>query len=108
MSGVDGLLDYSAERLALAPAHLREGLRAYLEDGRPTGDALWCVLADRPFSECAARLDDDAIAGARGLAQFLYNYAPSEAWGSPEKVAAWRERGGLRGVARERGWGGDA
>lgn len=97
MTDLAGVSDYAPEQLHLVPAHLRPSLRAYLEDGRPTGDALWHVLANQPVRECVGRLDDEALAGLRGLIVYLYNYAPAASWGSPEQVEAWGALGGLRG-----------
>ncbi len=94
-----GMFDYRPERLDLVPAHMREGLRRHIEHGIPTGAALGSVLRDACVREVAFRLDDEALAGLRGLVTFLHNYAPGDCWGSRELVEGWRERGGLRGLA---------
>lgn len=41
--------------------------------------------------------DEQNAAAMRAWTMFLYNDAPSECYGSAEKLQAWHERGGLRG-----------
>lgn len=104
MTDLAGLLDYQPERLADCPAHLRAGLQRYIEDGVKPGGALRSVLCDTPLSIAVPRLDDETLAGVRGLVAFLYTFSPSSCWGSPSKVDAWALQGGLNGHLQARGW----
>lgn len=70
------------------PAHLRDGLRGYFLYRQPTGDFLRAALAN-DFAGAVLRADPITERGLHGLAQFLQNFAPERAHGSPAKVAAW-------------------
>ena len=80
----------------LLPDHLHEGVRAYIERGRPTGGFLAAVITgDRHGAAVRAdginrpRLDD--------IFSFFQEQAPHECQGTPGKMASWIERGGLKG-----------
>jgi hypothetical protein len=76
----------------LLPEYMREGFLAYLHLGRPVGHFLTAVLSNDLLEACN-RGDE---ANKRALADYVFvlvNYAPSTAWGSAEKVAAWAEAG---------------
>ncbi|KKN74368.1 hypothetical protein LCGC14_0391690 [marine sediment metagenome] len=74
----------------LIPAHMHEGITAYVETGRPMGHFLTAVLSN-DLREAAARADDENTLALAGWVKFLYNYVPSECWGSLEAMARWRE-----------------
>ena len=78
------------------PEHLRDGLEAHCVSGRPVGQFLTACLSNDLLG-AVSHGDDQSLAGLRGIMQILYNYAPPGSWGSAEKVAAWRARGGLNG-----------
>lgn len=79
---------------SMVPEHIREGLTAYVERGRPTGDFLAAVLGNDLFD--AARLADAMNARyLTRIALFLIWHAPHGAIGSAERVRGWIERGGL-------------
>lgn len=84
------------------PRHLHAGLVRYFVDHIRTGDFLHAVLrAD--WHEAAARADACSLAGLPALRAFLLEACPFDAWGSSEKVAAWRQqRTQLLKVARMR------
>jgi hypothetical protein len=83
--------DYS-----LIPEHCRESMRKYLENGKPAGAFLTAVLQNNLVQAFGAA-DEENTERLKDYAQFCYWEITSEAWGSPEKVAAWIERGGLNG-----------
>lgn len=78
------------ERLIKAgvPEHLRSGLVCYLLHHIPPGHFLTAVL-ENDLMEAMGRADELSLVGLFSLVSFLYNDAPSGAWGSPAKVRAW-------------------
>lgn len=74
------------------PAHMHEGLLAYLRYGRQPGHFLQAVLSN-DLAEACARADEDNQSVLFDYVVFLINYAPSEAWGSPARFRTWIERG---------------
>jgi hypothetical protein len=60
-----------------------------LERERPDpGDFLEAVLCNN-LKEAVGRADDTNLPALPSLVGWLYNFAPSSAWGSPEKVTSW-------------------
>jgi hypothetical protein len=78
--------------IGMIPEHCRQGLLDYLRYGVPPGHFLQAVLSN-DLAEACGRADST---NQRALFEYvfvLYNYAPGAAWGSPEKVKAWIQRG---------------
>jgi hypothetical protein len=90
---------YDRASLSKIPHHCREAMREYIEHGLPIGSFLHAVLSN-DFVEAFGRADETNEARLKDYASFLYCDAPSECWGSPEKVAAWR---GLRAMEAKTG-----
>lgn len=86
---MDKRLDIAVTRL---PQYMREGLLAYLRTGRPPGHFLLAVLSN-DLAEACARADEENRRALYDYIFVLVNTAPSAAWGSPERVAAWVEQG---------------
>lgn len=80
----------------LVPHHLKEGLMRHVVEGGRVGQFLDACLCNDLLG-AVNRGDPESLAGLKGIVQFLYNFAPSDCWGSPAKVAAWRTRGGAGG-----------
>ena len=74
------------------PEHCGDGLLAYLRHGQQPGHFLMAVLSN-DLTEACGRADEENRPLLYEYVYLLYNYAPTEAWGSPEKVRAWIERG---------------
>ena len=72
------------------PEHMRESARQYVEEGRATGRFLTAVLENK-LVEAYSYADDENTAAMRAWAGWLYSDISADAWGSPEKVAAWRK-----------------
>ena len=70
------------------PPHMREGIRAYVTERRPIGGFLTALLSN-DLTNAVMRADDANRAALVEWVGLLYNYAPSDCWGSPERVAAW-------------------
>jgi hypothetical protein len=82
------------------PDHCKEGLRAYIEKGEPVGSFLSALLSN-DLKRTYEKADDTNIGRVKNYLMFLYNEAPSECWGSPDKYAGWQQRGGLNGLPSE-------
>jgi hypothetical protein len=84
------------EGLYLIPRHMCEGVTAYIETGRQVGDFLTAVF-ENDLVRAFGKADATNTAHMRQWAEFMYNYVLLECRGSPAKVKAWQERGGLGG-----------
>jgi hypothetical protein len=80
----------------LVPEHMREGVKIYIERGIPPGDFLTAVIQN-DLKEACGRADEINARRIWHIVNFFYNYAPIDCWGSPGKMAAWIEQGGLYG-----------
>jgi hypothetical protein len=87
-------LNARAAFLQMVPEPLHDGIEQYIERGRPSGDFLTAIYGGDLFA-AATRADQVNRHYLRDIALFLFWHAPSAAIGSPEKVEAWVERGGL-------------
>ena len=76
---------------AMVP-HLAPGLLRWVEHGTPQ------AVLTNDLLEAFTRGDDASLAGLKDIFRFLYNYCPSQCWGSPGKVGAWR---GLDAMEKE-------
>ena len=76
--------------------HTLETISYYIEKGIPTGGFLRAVLENDLCGACG-RADHDNQRALYDIVSFLYNYAPSDCWGSPKNVQEW-----LAKAARER------
>ena len=73
------------------PARMMGGLQHWIEDGIPPGDFLYSVLCNDLMKACQAA-DDENLDNLPAYAAYLYNEAPSQCHGSPEKVRAWAKK----------------
>ena len=70
------------------PEHMIGGVLRYFNDHILPGNFLQALLEDRFMRACKSA-DDENIEALQVWASFLYNMAPNDAFGSPEKVEAW-------------------
>ena len=70
------------------PEHMLEALSRYIDGHQPVGDFLTAVLKNDLRDACG-RADDTNLANLPAFVAYLYNVAPSDCSGSPEKVKAW-------------------
>jgi len=82
---------------SMLPEHMRDSVELYIEDGVRPGSFLTAILENN-FVEAAAHADETNMYNLYNWAKFLYWEAPSECWGSPEKISRWIEKGGLNGI----------
>ena len=66
------------------------GLKRWIEHGTLPGDFLQAVLRN-DFREVCAKADEENLQNLPAYAAYLYNEAPSDCWGSREKMIAWIE-----------------
>lgn len=76
------------------PERMMGGLRRYIERGVLPGDFLRAVLRNDLRAACE-RADDENLRNLPAYVSYLYNKAPSNCWGSPQKVSAWVDKMGL-------------
>ena len=96
MKEIDGIYG----NWSLIPTHMIGGMSRYLSRGILSGGFLTAMLCNDLRDACF-RADDQNRLRLSDYVNFLYNYAPSESWGSPEKVDAWIDSGGLYGKVKE-------
>lgn len=70
------------------PEHMHHALAEYLTDGFLVGGFLSAVLTN-DLKDAVGRADHININALPNYVRFLYNHAPSTAWGSVEAVDAW-------------------
>lgn len=80
------------------PEHMQDDARAYVERGRLSGGFFRAVIGNQ-LVEAFGRADGVNAAAMQDWARWLYNDAPSACWGSPEKISAWIDSGGMTGSA---------
>ena len=78
------------------PSYMEYGLRAYINEGAIPGGFLLAVL-ENDLKGAINRADSSNLKNLVAYSYFLYNDAPADCYGSPEKVAAWAKAGGLKG-----------
>ena len=79
---------------SLIPSHMTGAMRRYIEHGISPGHFLTALLSN-DLRGTFQRADEENSAAVGNYVQFLYNYAPSGCWGSPERFDAWFKQGGL-------------
>lgn len=77
-------VDYST----LPNPDLIGGMQLYIEEGILPGHFLSAVLRNDLF-EAVGRADSYNLSLIPNIVKWIWNEAPSQCWGSPEKVRAW-------------------
>ena len=78
------------------PEHMIDGVLEYFNNHAPPGGFLGAILENK-FMEACVCADEKNLEALSAWAAFLYNEAPTHAYGTPEKVAAWLEAGEKKG-----------
>jgi hypothetical protein len=81
-------MDYK-DNIYMLPEHMRGAMLRWIENGINPGSFLTAVLENN-LLEAYGRADYINQQRMKDYMQYLYNYAPSGCWGSPEKVAKWK------------------
>ncbi|MES2531950.1 MAG: hypothetical protein V4636_13010 [Pseudomonadota bacterium] len=100
MTTIDQLVSQLPEKtrdaLLALPDYMQTGMAYYLAAGIEPGSFLTAVLCNDLRGACM-RADTTNQRRLYDYVFFLYNYAPSTCWGSPEKVDAWIAHRGMQG-----------
>ena len=70
------------------PEYMTGGLEGYLNHGLEPGSFLMAVLCNDFVGVCA-HADDTNLRNLPAYAAYLYNFAPTNSWGSEGKVNEW-------------------
>lgn len=70
------------------PTHMMERLRAYIDRREGVGGFLRAVLTNDLKGACG-KADSTNLLNLPAYVTYLYNNAPYQCWGSPERVAQW-------------------
>lgn len=70
------------------PAHTKMALNNYVENKYSPGGFLWAVLSNDLFG-AVGLADKQNREALSEIVSYVYNYLPSNSWGSEEKVRAW-------------------
>ena len=79
------------------PPHMHHAILGWIEHAEPLGDFLTALLSN-DLMEAFSRADNKNVAAMRQWVDYLYNYAPSGCYGSPQNVVAWWVAGGQEGI----------
>jgi hypothetical protein len=96
-------VEFSEEKLEAAlhvkriPKRMHPGIIKWILIGQIPGQFLTAVI-ENDLREAIGKADDENIKILGAYIQFFYNHAPTGCWGSKEKVAQWKQDGGLRKV----------
>jgi hypothetical protein len=88
----------SNESLSLIPAHMRQAVVRWLENGEIDEDRVVYAVACNDMFGFFRRADDTNVAAVRRWVMYFYEYAPSNSWGSAERAERWHRIGGMTGV----------
>ena len=72
------------------PSYMQGGVTRWIEHGIRPGHFLTALLSN-DLRETFARADDTNARCVIYYLKFLYNHAPPDCWGSPERFEAWAE-----------------
>jgi hypothetical protein len=73
------------------PCHMRSSMKNYIEHRILPGQFL-CAVLENNLCRAVGHADVINITKLKDFVEFLYNDAPSECWGSRERVRSWIER----------------
>lgn len=84
------LVNGEAVRYDLCPNNLRGTMERYLEHGISGGHFFTSFLSN-DLMGALGRADQTNLHQFPEIGKWLYNYAPSQCYGSPDKVKEWME-----------------
>lgn len=82
-------MTYQVDYSKCPSKHMEHGVRLYVEEGISPGSFLKAVLAN-DFMGAVGRADSSNGELLREWAMFVYNYLPTDCWGSYERVNNWK------------------
>ena len=87
------ILDFRYRGLRI-PEHMTDAVLAYFNDHIEPGGFLRALLRN-DFMRAWRSADERNVAAFQVWGAFLFNEAPTDAYGSPEKVKAWLKARGV-------------
>ncbi len=79
------------EKADMLPEHMRESIILWIEHGHAAyPGSFMTALLSNDLMGAIGKADEVNAAALRTWAVYLYNYAPSGCFGSPEKFKAWQ------------------
>ncbi len=94
---LDGATERLLNNVNSLPPHMADGVLRYIRQGIPGGHFLTAVFSNK-LVDAYERADESNTRAMRNWAAFLYGCAPSNCWGSEQKVREWIAVGGLKGI----------
>lgn len=88
------MTDYRTH-ITILPEHMRGAMLRWIEDAIHPGSFLTAILCN-DLKGTYSSADYINAAHVKDYIMYLYNYAPSNCWGSPEEFAEWK---GLNNVS---------
>lgn len=85
-------LETFSHRGLTIPERMHGGIIRYIENRTSPGSFLMAVILN-DLKEACAYADDENAGLLHVYVSFFYNRAPSQCWGSPERVTAWLNNG---------------
>ena len=82
--------------------HMRDGVERYIEHGILPGSFQTAVMENN-LTGAVGQADDINLGLLVEWVRWWWDEAPSDCWGSPERVVAWVAKGGLAGIAQVTG-----
>lgn len=70
------------------PERLMISMKGYVEQRRRPGHFLSAVICNN-LTEAVGRADDESLSVIADIVGWFYNKAPSDCWGSPQKMEDW-------------------
>jgi len=70
------------------PERMEDGIRRYIDERVRPGDFLQAVISNN-LKEAVWRADEENINNLPAYVSYFYNEAPSNCWGSKEKMENW-------------------
>lgn len=83
---------YAVLATSRIPDYMHDAIVLYIAHHIQPGHFL-CAVMSNDLVEAVGRADDTNQRLIPEYVKFFYNDAPSECWGSPDKVTAWLARG---------------
>lgn len=93
MSYIDGLVEL--------PDYMRRPMQEWIEEGKIQGGFLMSVL-ENDLHLAVKRADSTNSRRLLDYIDYLLGHAPHNCWGTPRKVLAWHQIGGLNGIEEDK------
>lgn len=76
------------EHFTFVPHHMRDGFKRWIEEGLYPG-SFGTAIINNDLTTACGKADHVNAQHITSIVAWFYNHAPSDCWGSHEKVLAW-------------------